>query len=99
MGTVGYYWVLCGTVVYYGVLWGYYGVLCGTVGVLQGTAWYGWLLLVTVGTGEYWVVLGSTGGLIWVLGGTGWYWVALIGWVAGYYWVLWVLMDNGGTKG
>ena len=40
------------------------------MGVLQGTAWYGWLLLVTVGTGEYWVVLGSTGGLIGVLGGT-----------------------------
>ena len=65
LGTVGYYLVQCGTVVYcggyYGVLWGYYGVLCGPVGVLQGTAWYCWLLLVTFG---YWAVLG----------GTGWYW-------------------------
>ena len=66
LGTVGYYLVLCGTVVYCGgtmgccgdtmgycvVLWGYYRVLHGNAG-------YCWLL--------------------WVLGSTGWYWGALGG--------------------
>ena len=58
-------------------------------GYCRGTAGYCMVLLVSAGYFGSWVVLG----------GTGWYWVALIGWVAGYYWVLWVLMDNGGTKG